>query len=77
MYFIRISHDIAETKDYNGTIGSPSMDLSPFASVHGHQVDVFLSPIDPLFMESHYFLAIFILAKRTEIQVREGTTVQN
>jgi hypothetical protein len=39
--------DYAKTKEQNGTIGSPSMALSPSASVQGHQVDVLLSPIDP------------------------------
>jgi hypothetical protein len=29
MYYIRIYHDIAKIKDYNGTIDSPSMALSP------------------------------------------------
>jgi hypothetical protein len=53
------------------------MALSPSASVQGHRVDVLLSPIDPLSMESHYFLAIFILAKTAEMQVRERTMVQN
>jgi hypothetical protein len=53
------------------------MALSPSASVQGHQVNVLLSPIDPLSMESHHFLAIFILAKTTEMQVRKRTTVQN
>jgi hypothetical protein len=62
MYYIRIYNDIAKINDYNGTIDSPSMALSPSASVQGHRVDVLLSPIDPLSMESHHFLAIFILA---------------
>jgi hypothetical protein len=53
------------------------MALSPSASVQGHQVNVLLSPIDPLSMESHHFLAIFILAKTTEMQVRKRRTVQN
>jgi hypothetical protein len=69
MYYIKIYHNIAKTKDYNGTIGSLFMALSPSASVQGHWVDVYISPIDPLSMESHHFLAILILAKITEIQV--------
>jgi hypothetical protein len=77
MYYIRIYHDIVMTKDYNGTIDSPSMALSPSASIQGHEVDVLLSPLDALSIESHHFLAIFILAKTTEMQVRETTTVQN
>jgi hypothetical protein len=74
MYYIRIYHGIAKTKEYNTTIGSSSMALSPSASIQGHQVDVLLSPIDPLSLESHHFLAIFIL---TKMQVRERTMVQN
>jgi hypothetical protein len=77
MYYIRIYHDIAKIKDYNGTIDSSSMALSPSASVQGHRGDVLLSPIDPLSMESHHFLAIFILAQTIEMHVREITTVQN
>jgi hypothetical protein len=46
-------------------------------SVQGHRVDVCLSPIDPLSMESHNLLAIFILAKTTQMQVRERAMVQN
>jgi hypothetical protein len=53
------------------------MALSPSASVQGHQVNVLLSPIDPVSMESHHFLAIFILAQTTEKQVRQRTTVEN
>jgi hypothetical protein len=53
------------------------MALSPSARVQGHQVDVLLSPIAPLSMESHHFLTIFILAKIIEMQVRGRTTVQN
>jgi hypothetical protein len=49
----------------------------PPASIQGYQVDVYLSPIDPLSMESHHFLVVFILAKTTQMQVRERTTVQN
>jgi hypothetical protein len=52
------------------------MPLSPSASVQGHQVDVLLSPLDPLSTESQHFLAIFILTKTTKMQVRERTTVQ-
>jgi hypothetical protein len=51
--------------------------MAPPASIQGHRVDVFLSPIDPLSIESHHFLVIFILAKTTELQVKERTTVQN
>jgi hypothetical protein len=53
------------------------MALSPSASVQGHRVDVLLSPIDPLSVESHHFLVIFILAQTTEMRVRERTTVQS
>jgi hypothetical protein len=53
------------------------MALSPSTSVQGHWIDVLMSPIDPLSIESHHFLTIFILAKITEMQVREKTTVQN
>jgi hypothetical protein len=53
------------------------MALSPSTSIQDHRVDVLLSPIDPLSMESHHLLATFILEKTTEIQVRERTTVQN
>jgi hypothetical protein len=53
------------------------MALSPSASVQGHRVNVLLSPIDPLSMESRHFFTIFILVKITEMQVRERTTVQN
>jgi hypothetical protein len=77
MYYIRIYHDIASTKDYNETIDSPSTTLSPSASVQGHQVEFLLSPIDPFSMESHHFVTIFFLAKTTEMQVRERTMVQS
>jgi hypothetical protein len=70
MYYIRIYHNIANAKDYNGTIDSPSMPPSPSASVQGHRIDVLLSPIDPLSIESHPFFVIFILVKTIEIQVR-------
>jgi hypothetical protein len=53
------------------------MTLSPSASVQGHRVDVCLSPIDLLSMTSHHFLSILILAKTTEMKVRERITVQN
>jgi hypothetical protein len=53
------------------------MALSPSASVQGHRVDVLPSPIDPLSMKSHHFLAIFILAQTIEMQVKERTTVEN
>jgi hypothetical protein len=46
-------------------------------SVQGHRVDICLSPIDPLSMESHHFLVIFILAITTQMQVRDRTTLQN
>jgi hypothetical protein len=73
MYYRRIylESDIAKTKEHNETISSPSKALSPSAGIQGHRVDVLLSPIDPLSMESHHFFAIFILAKTTEMQVRE------
>jgi hypothetical protein len=77
MYYIRIYHDIAKIKDYNGTIDSLSMALCPSASVQGHWVKFLLSPIDPLCMESHHFFAIFILTKITEMQVRERIMMQN
>jgi hypothetical protein len=53
------------------------MALSPSASVQGHRVEFLLSLIDPLSMESHHFFVIFILAKTTEMQVEERTTMQN
>jgi hypothetical protein len=53
------------------------MALSPSARIQGHRIDVLLSPIDMLYMKSHHFLTIFILAKTTEIHVRERITVQN
>jgi hypothetical protein len=73
MYYRRIylESDIIKTKEQNETIGSPSKALYPSASIQGHRVDVLLSPIDPLSMESHHFFVIFILAKTTEMQVRE------
>jgi hypothetical protein len=77
MYYIRIYQNISKIKDYNGTIDSPSMALSPSASVQGYRVDVLLPLIDPLSMESHHFLAIFILAQTTKMQVREKSMVQN
>jgi hypothetical protein len=69
MYYIRIYHDIAKIKDYNGTIDSPSMPLSPSTSVQGHQVDLLSSPIDTPSMESHHFFAIFILAKQQKCRL--------
>jgi hypothetical protein len=69
MYYIRIYHDIAETKDSNETIDSPSMALSPSAIIQGHQVEFLLSPIDPLSMESHHFFAIFILQKQQKYRL--------
>jgi hypothetical protein len=53
------------------------MALSTSTSIQGHRVEVLLSPIDPLSMESHHLFPIFTLAKRTKMQVRERTTVQN
>jgi hypothetical protein len=53
------------------------MALSPSISIQSHRVDVLLSPIDPLSIKSHHFLTIFILAKTTEMHIRERTTVQN
>jgi hypothetical protein len=54
---------------------SPSMALSPSASVHSHWVDVCLSLVEPLPMASHHLFAIFILAEIIEMEVRERTTV--
>jgi hypothetical protein len=71
MYYIRIYHDIAKIKDYNGTINSPFMPRSPSTSVQGHRVDVLLSLTDPLSMQSHHFFTIFIQTKTIEMQVRE------
>jgi hypothetical protein len=51
------------------------MTLSPSASVHSHQVDVCLSPVEPLHMALHHLFTIFILAEIIEMQVRERTTV--
>jgi hypothetical protein len=75
MYYIRIYHNIAKTQDYNEISDSPSMALSPSASVHNHRVDVCLSPVEPLPMASHHLFAIFILSETIEMQVRERTTV--
>jgi hypothetical protein len=77
MYYIRIYHDIAKTKDYNETIDSLSIALSPTASVQCHRIEFLLSPIDPLSMESDHFFAIFFLAKTIEMHVRERTMVQS
>jgi hypothetical protein len=54
---------------------SPSMALSPSASVHNHRVDVYLSPVEPLPMASHHLFAIFILAEIIEMEVSERTIV--
>jgi hypothetical protein len=54
---------------------SPSMALSPSASVHSHRVDVCLSLVEPLPMASHHLFAIFILVEIIEMEVRERTTV--
>jgi hypothetical protein len=51
------------------------MALSSSASVHSHQVDVCLSPVEPLPMASHHLFTIFILVETIEMQVRERTTV--
>jgi hypothetical protein len=51
------------------------MALSPSASIHSHQVDVCLSPVEPLPMVLHHLFAIFILAETIEMQVIERTTV--
>jgi hypothetical protein len=51
------------------------MALSPSASIHSHQVNVCLSPVEPLPMVLHNLFAIFILAETIEMQVRERTTV--
>jgi hypothetical protein len=47
------------------------MALSPSASIHNHQVDVCLFPVEPLPMASHDLFTIFILAEIIEMQVRE------
>jgi hypothetical protein len=49
------------------------MTLSPSANVHNNQVDVCLSPVEPLPMASHHLFAIFILTEIIEMQVRERT----
>jgi hypothetical protein len=54
---------------------SPSMALSPSASIHNHRVDVCLLPVEPLLMVSHHLFTIFILAKIIEMEVQERTTV--
>jgi hypothetical protein len=54
---------------------SPSMALSPFASIHSHRVDVCLSPVETLPLESHHLFAIFILVEIIEMEVRERTIV--
>jgi hypothetical protein len=51
------------------------MALSPSASVHSHQVDVYLSPVEPLPVALHHLFAIFLLAQIREMEVRERTTV--
>jgi hypothetical protein len=53
------------------------MALSTSTSIKGHRVKVFLSPIDPLSIDSDHFFAIVTLAKTTEMLVGEGTTGQN
>jgi hypothetical protein len=45
------------------------MALSPSASIQGHRVEFLLSPNDLLFMESHYFFTIFILAKQQKCRL--------
>jgi hypothetical protein len=54
---------------------SPSIVLSPSASVHSHRIDVCLSPVEPLPMASHHLFAIFILIEIIEIKVKERTIV--
>jgi hypothetical protein len=54
---------------------SPSMALSPFASVHNHRVDACLSLVEPLPMALHHLFVIFILAEIIETEVRERTIV--
>jgi hypothetical protein len=54
---------------------SPSMGLSPSASIHNHRVDVYLSPVEPLPMALHHIFAIFILVEIIEMEVRERTIV--
>jgi hypothetical protein len=49
------------------------MALSPSVRVHSHQVDVCISPVEPLPMASHHLCTIFILAEIIEMQVRERT----
>jgi hypothetical protein len=51
------------------------MALSPSASIHSHRVNVCLSLVEPLPMESHHLFAIFILVETIKMQVRERTTV--
>jgi hypothetical protein len=51
------------------------MTLSPSASIHSHQIDVCLSPVEPLSMTSHHLFTIFILTEIIEMEVRERTTV--
>jgi hypothetical protein len=51
------------------------MALSPSASIHNHQVDVCLSPVEPFPMASHHLFTIFILAEIIEMEVRERTTI--
>jgi hypothetical protein len=45
-------------------------------NVQGHRVEVLLSLINPLSIESHHFFTIITLAKTKEIHVRDRTTVQ-
>jgi hypothetical protein len=54
---------------------SPFMARSPSASIHSHQVDVCLSPVEPLPMVSHHLFVIFILAEIIEMEVRERTPI--
>jgi hypothetical protein len=54
---------------------SPSMALSPSASVHSHRVDVCLLLVEPLPMASYHLFTIFILAEIIEIEVRERIVV--
>jgi hypothetical protein len=54
---------------------SPSMALSPSASIHNHWVDICLSPVEPLPMASHHLFTIFTLAEIIEMEVRERTTI--
>jgi hypothetical protein len=40
-----------------------------------YQVDVCLSPVEPLLMAPHHLFVIFIMAETIEMEVRERTVV--